>query len=235
MSWEGNRAADYDKLEWANDDGLIGATVGPCEIMQGDSVLDFGTGTGIIAKAIARAGVYVVAYDTSAEMLEIARKRLEGTDAFCTTTEPFDEEFNVVVMRNVLHHLDNAIATLFGFKENMAKGARLIVCEGVPPPACSVWYEGMFRHKEKRKSYSLCSIVEMMEQCGYAVDYARIYVLKQVSLTRWLEHSGCKDKNAVWDDHANAPPYVKSAYDMREFSGDIFMNWNFAIARGRLK
>lgn len=234
MSWEGTRAADYDKLDWVNDDGLIGATVGACAVMQGESVLDFGTGTGIIAKAIAKPGIDVMAYDTSEEMLAVARERLKDTSVRCTSHDPFDENFNVVVMRNVLHHLDNPTSALFGIKENMAEHGRLIICEGVPPPACSVWYEDMFRHKEKRKSYSLCSIVELMEMCGYGVDFARIHVVQAVSLKRWLQYSGCKNPDAVWAAHENAPPYVKSAYDMRSFGGDIWMNWNFAIARGKL-
>ena len=55
----------------------VGLVMGHTGISKGDRVLDAGTGTGILASALGRAGVTVVTYETNEEFAEVARTNME--------------------------------------------------------------------------------------------------------------------------------------------------------------
>ena len=55
----------------------VGLVMGHTGISEGDRVLDAGTGTGILASALGRAGATVVTYETNEEFAEVARTNME--------------------------------------------------------------------------------------------------------------------------------------------------------------
>jgi len=55
----------------------VGLVMGHTGISGGDRVLDAGTGTGILASALGRAGATVVTYETNEEFAEVARDNME--------------------------------------------------------------------------------------------------------------------------------------------------------------
>jgi len=55
----------------------VGLVMGHTGISGGDRVLDAGTGTGILASALGRAGATVVSYETNEEFAEVARTNME--------------------------------------------------------------------------------------------------------------------------------------------------------------
>jgi ubiquinone/menaquinone biosynthesis C-methylase UbiE len=107
------RAAWLDEPEregWIPTPALIELVDAP----SGARVLDFGTGTGRYALALARArpDVHVVAYDVQDEMLKIVRERIAGLEianfgaadwAEVKRRAPFDR----ILALNVLHEIDN--------------------------------------------------------------------------------------------------------------------------------
>ncbi len=54
----------------------VGLVIGETGISNGDRVLDAGTGTGVLAASMARAGASVVTYEQSAEFAEVARENM---------------------------------------------------------------------------------------------------------------------------------------------------------------
>ncbi|MFU8869076.1 methyltransferase domain-containing protein [Natronococcus sp.] len=54
----------------------IGLVIGETGIAQGDRVLDAGTGTGVLAALLARAGASVVTYERDPEFADVARKNM---------------------------------------------------------------------------------------------------------------------------------------------------------------
>lgn len=55
----------------------IGLIMGHTGAGDGDRVLDAGTGTGVLAASLARAGAEVTTYETDAEFADVARKNME--------------------------------------------------------------------------------------------------------------------------------------------------------------
>jgi SAM-dependent methyltransferase len=85
------------------------------DIPPGGCVVDYGTGTGTYAIAIARlrADLRIVALDEQPEMLALLRSKLEAEPApnvepFCTAHHPFCEPADRVLAINVLHELGDA-------------------------------------------------------------------------------------------------------------------------------
>jgi tRNA (adenine57-N1/adenine58-N1)-methyltransferase len=55
----------------------VGLVMGHTGVAAGDRVLDAGTGTGVLAPYMARAGAEVVTYERDPEFAEVARENME--------------------------------------------------------------------------------------------------------------------------------------------------------------
>ena len=79
------------------------------------SVLDVGTGTGVLAEAFAGVGMKVTGIDPNPELLEVARLHVPNVVFQTGAAEklPFDEgSFDLVMMGHVLHEADDPAAAL---------------------------------------------------------------------------------------------------------------------------
>ena len=82
------------------------------------NVVEFGCGRGYYTGVIAKNSKQVVATDISDEMLEVARRQLEGfpnitvQKADCDNTAFPAEAFDTVVMINLIHVIDNPLNSL---------------------------------------------------------------------------------------------------------------------------
>ncbi|MCX5200206.1 class I SAM-dependent methyltransferase [Streptomyces sp. NBC_00237] len=100
--------------------------------VTGRRVLDAGCGAGPLAAALRERGAIVTGFDSSAQMLELARKRL-GDDTELHLAElggplPFpDAAFDDVVASLVLHYLEDWTAALAELRRVLVPGGRLLV------------------------------------------------------------------------------------------------------------
>jgi 2-polyprenyl-3-methyl-5-hydroxy-6-metoxy-1,4-benzoquinol methylase len=121
------RAAWLDEPEregWLPTAAIIKLLAAP----SGARVLDFGTGTGRYALALAQArpDVHVVAYDVQPEMLEIVRRRIPGTgienfEAADWATAQGRAPYDRILALNVLHEIDD---------ETLRRLASLLTAQG---------------------------------------------------------------------------------------------------------
>ena len=118
-------------------DGMTGFVVDSAEPLP-RKVLDIGTGKGFTAVELARRGADVTTIDISEEMLKAAYLHAVDTGVvdrieFHLTEGdelPFEEgSFEVVMMINVLHHLENPDAVLPEIARVMTPGGRLVVSD----------------------------------------------------------------------------------------------------------
>jgi SAM-dependent methyltransferase len=100
--------------------------------VAGHRILDAGCGSGPLLAVLRDRGATVTGIDSSAKMLELARRRL-GADASLHVADlrdplPFiDGAFDDVVASLVLHYLKNWEPTLAEFRRVLRPGGRLIV------------------------------------------------------------------------------------------------------------
>ncbi|HEY3471106.1 MAG TPA: methyltransferase domain-containing protein [Amycolatopsis sp.] len=136
------RADDYDGLATAytaeNETSLMNAyyerpaTLALVGDVTGRRILDAGCGSGPLSAALRDRGAIVTGIDSSAGMLEQARRRL-GADVDLRVADladplPFpDDAFDDVVASLVLHYLRDWAPTLAEFRRVLRPGGRLIV------------------------------------------------------------------------------------------------------------
>ena len=105
--------------------------------VTGRRILDVGCGSGPITGALRDRGAIVTGMDSSAKMLELARRRLGG-DADLQAADlggplPFrDAEFDDVIVSLVLHYLEDWTAPLAELRRVLTPGGRLIVSVNHP-------------------------------------------------------------------------------------------------------
>lgn len=109
----------------------------PAEIMArvafdaGDSVLDFGAGTGLLATAIAPHVAKVTALDTSEGMLQVlaqkgvANIRILQQDIF----EGLPERYDVIVSCMAMHHVADTAGLLQAFAKSLKPGGRIALVD----------------------------------------------------------------------------------------------------------
>ena len=230
MSWDDERAEDYDELEWVHRD--LDLVVHAAAPMSTDHVLDVGTGTGVAAKAIAPYVQRVVGMDVSTAMLD--RAECPGVEFVQgdIMTANLKDRFDVAILRMVLHHLEQPHTALGRVSDLFLEDdGRIVIVEGVPPCGCRDWYEKMFALKEERCTYSPDDLVTIISK-RYDVKSVSLYQQMNMSLNNWLEKTGAKNAKSIWDMHVSAPQYVKEAYNMRLVNGDIIMDWQTCIVVG---
>jgi len=132
--WERNYAPEGSMRERVSQFcAAIGARVAPPA-----SVLDFGCGTGDIARALAAAGYAMTGCDLSPAMIEAARARsggpsYVGLDAARLPALPFaDGQFDAVMSSSVFEYLPDPVAQLRELRRVLKPGGWLLAT--VPDP-----------------------------------------------------------------------------------------------------
>ena len=110
--------------------------------LDGGHVLDVATGTGLVADELVRRGFRVTGLDQSAEMLEVARRRLNGAAALVhghADDLPFSNgAFDHLTFTYLLRYVDDPAATLREVARVVRPGGTVAMLEfGVPRGA---WY-----------------------------------------------------------------------------------------------
>jgi ubiquinone/menaquinone biosynthesis C-methylase UbiE len=113
--------------EWIAGKSLIQAVTE--KILQEDDlgeVIEFGCGTGKFTRPLAQNARHIIATDFSDEMIQIAKKQLEGLQnitvekANCKNTSFQPERFDTVFMANLIHVIEypeEALGKLAGSKK----------------------------------------------------------------------------------------------------------------------
>ena len=119
--------------------------------VTGKTVLEFGCGDGLNTVMLAKRGAKVIALDLSADLIELATKRVEANgcrevefliaSAHCLPLE--DESVDVVFGMAILHHLDLELASQ-NVRRVLKKGGRAIFKEPVRNSKLLAKVRGLF-------------------------------------------------------------------------------------------
>jgi len=236
--WQ-KRSKVYDKLNWTNREEYMASFLKMCDLKSNYCICDVGTGTGTIANSLSDYCSKINAIDISEDMLKIARDNHNSKnisykimDAEHLDFKP--NTFDCVTARMCFHHIKNQKKAVKNCYEILKPHGKFVISEGIPPNGARSFYTEMFKLKEKRRTYTLDSLVELVEYGGFKKIDFLIHKMPNVSINNWLENSGLDKKTCkkIYNMHLDSPDYIKKVYNMRVFNGDIYMDWLFAIVSG---
>ena len=232
------RSEQYNKLEWANHQALLDAFVHAGDFKKTDIVLDVGTGTGIVAHAIAPQVKQVIGLDKSQDMLEHSNWYDNMYFIRRDILDPIFKEnvFDKVTTRQVFHHiLEGTQEAADECYRVLKKGGKMVFSEGVPPSeAVKEDYMAIFKLKEERLTFMDEDLITIMEGAGFRDIQMSVLWLRQMSIKNWLINSGLPQstQDEIFELHVNSGDYFKKAYNLVETGGDCLIDMKMAILVG---
>ena len=234
------RAKNYDKLFWTKDAGYIRKIIAASGFSADDLVLDIGTGTGAMARSIQPHVRHVVGMDFSDSMLK--QGKWEGISMVkwdlaegLFQNRLFDKIVGRMVFHHILDNMDRAFLRCFDLLKSQGK---LIVAEGIPPseePDVVEWYTEMFRHKERRRTFTRGVLVNYFVKNGFRDVKVHRYKMKRFNINNWLVNSGLDEtrQKLILDMHVKASPKIKAVYNMTVRNGVCLVDTDNLIVVGR--
>ena len=106
------------------------------DLLSDKEILDFGGGTGLLSLPLAEQTKSVTLVDISDKMLEQARLKAEQQDIkniqFLEQNllaKPLEQEFDLIVVCRVLHHMPDLDATLSLFHQHLIENGQLLLAD----------------------------------------------------------------------------------------------------------
>jgi len=232
------RAEKYNNLKWVNELSYIEAFIKSADFNNRDLVLDVGTGTGVIAHALAPFVKSVVGLDISQDMLKHSNWKNNKYFIKRDIRRRFFHEhiFDKVTARMVFHHIiDETEEAMEECYRILKKGGKMILSEGIPPiPEIKDEYIKIFKLKEERLTFLEEDLVKMMEKSGFKNIKILTHIMKEFSVRDWLENSGLqKEKqDKIFEMHVTGSDTFKSAYNMKIVNGDCLIDVKNLIVVG---
>ena len=108
------------------------------DFLSDKKILDFGGGTGLLALPLAKQAQSVTLVDISEKMLEQARLKAEQQDIkniqFLEQdllANPLEQQFDLIVVSRVLHHMPDLDATLAMFHHHLRENGQVLIADFV--------------------------------------------------------------------------------------------------------
>ena len=107
-------------------------------LLSDKEILDFGGGTGLLALPLAKQAKSVTLVDLSEKMLEQSRLKAEQQDIkniqFLEQdllVNPLEQQFDLIVVSRVLHHMPDLDATLVMFHYHLRENGQVLIADFV--------------------------------------------------------------------------------------------------------
>lgn len=236
-----SRADKYNDLTWATDINYLDSVIQAAKLKKTDTVLDVGTGTGLVARSVEPHVAKVIGLDISLEMLKKnpyeafladARDMRTGNTGVIS-----DNQFDKVIARMVFHHItQGAEEAAIQCYRVLKPGGLFILSEGIPPRASLAdWYTQMFRIKEDRLTFLPVDLVQLLQIAGFSNITPHYHIQPQVSLRNWIENSNMDDtrKALMWETQMKMTGAGWAAYKATVTpNGDILKDFHFCTVVG---
>ena len=145
------------------------------DFLSDKAILDFGGGTGLLALPLAKQAKSVTLVDISEKMLEQARLKAEQQDIkniqFLEQdllANPLEQQFDLIVVSRVLHHMPDLDATLAMFHHHLRENGQVLIADFVKTDTN---YHG----------FDLAELENKLAQCGFSsIDSQILYSAEEL-------------------------------------------------------
>ena len=193
-------------------------------------MLDAGTGTGLVAKAISPLVSKVIGIDTSLDML--ANCQVNGNVHLMHNdirkTRFQDAIFDKITGRNIFHHIiKDTQKAMNECYRLLKKNGTIIIGERMPPSdELKKEYSEIFKLKDERIIFVEKDLIYMMTKAGFKYIVVHLHWIKNISIRGWLENSDLPKnrQDRIFDLHVNGSDILKKAYNMRITKDDCFID-----------
>lgn len=191
-------------------------------------VLDLGCGAGHASFAAASMANEVVAYDISAEMLDVvagaARDRGLAnvkTQQGAAESLPFeDASFCAVVSRMSAHHWRDVPAALREMRRVLKPNGKVVLIDivGAEDPLCDTWLQSveLLRDPSHIRDYTPTGWAEMFETAGFRVEVSPIWRI-DIEFASWVARMRTPEvaQAAIRHLWEKAPAEVRDRYQVK--------------------
>ena len=154
-------AAVQDRHFWfaARNDVIVSTMRRTIGALEGRLALEVGCGTGAVLPALERAGLNACGIDMHRRALLHARKRTRGPLVWTNATPlPFFDDFDAVLLCDVIEHVDDDVALLVEAKRVLKPGGSVVV---TVPAGPDLWtaYDDVTGHKRRYDREGLAKVI----------------------------------------------------------------------------
>jgi len=145
------------------------------------------------------------------------------------------DTFDKIVMRQVLHLVDDPDRALRECYRVLRYGGRMVLCEGIPPhPNLTNWFSEMLLMTKNRYFFSVQNMIAMMMAAGFRNLHQIIHIEPQVNIDDWLMYSqvDLETRYRVLKMHHELDNEGKRHYNMT-ITDATRCDFHFAIITGR--
>lgn len=163
-----------------------------------------GCGTGGNLKLLSTYGqVSAIELDDHGRALANKRKICEVKKGWLPSNIPFEKNFDLICMLDVLEHIDNDLLALKSLRKKLNQNGRLLI---TVPAYQFMWSQHDVVHHHKRR-YLKKQLIETLKQSGYKIlytTYFNTFLFPVIAGTRFI--------NTVCRSRENTDVYMPSKY-----------------------
>jgi len=192
------QAKAFASNPWVTDEERIRRLLAAARLKGDERVLDIATGPGYIAEAFALAAREVIGVDLTAAMLTIAEERTKERGISNVSFRigdvqslPFEkEEFDVVVSRLALHHMQNPTQVVGEMTRVCRLGGRVLVEDiyGSEHPERAAYQDRWekLRDPSHVRALPVSELLRLFREAGLETDSVSTYGDLCPEVERWL-------------------------------------------------
>jgi ubiquinone/menaquinone biosynthesis C-methylase UbiE len=183
---------------WVTDEERINRLVAAACLKGTERVLDIATGPGYIAEAFAHSAREVIGVDLTEAMLSIARERTEQRSVANVSFRigdaqnlPFElEEFELVVSRLALHHVQNPLEVLREMTRVLRHGGTVLIEDlfGSEHPDRAAYHDRweILRDPSHVRAIPLSELLQLFRDVGLEIERLSTHDDLTPEVERWL-------------------------------------------------